>query len=78
MTQLRTGLRWGLGLLAAGGLLGMAGGAQGQALSDLPTAAPVVSLSPTPRTFGTASATAHVIGVSALDVSVETATWTPR
>jgi len=30
MTQLRTGLRWGLGLLVAVGLLGMAGGARGQ------------------------------------------------
>jgi hypothetical protein len=35
MTQLRTGLRWGVGMLAAVGLLGTAEGAWGQTLSDL-------------------------------------------
>ena len=66
MTQLRTGLRWGLGLLVAAGLLGMAGGATGQDLSDLLSkgAVQVVAPSPTPRTFGTTGLTAHVMGAS--------------
>jgi hypothetical protein len=56
MTQLRTGLRWGLGLLVAVGLLGM------------PGAAPAQGLSPRPRTFGTTSEIAHVL--SAWDFNV--------
>ena len=51
MTQLRTGLRWGLGLLVAVGLLGIAGGAHAQA-------EPVLT---GPRTFGTSATTSHTL-----------------
>jgi hypothetical protein len=50
MTQLRTGLRWGLGLLVAVGLLGMAGGA----LAQDDTVAQ-------PRTYGTAVPVVHTV-----------------
>jgi hypothetical protein len=50
MTQLRTGLRWGLGVLVAVGLLGMAGGARGQGLNP-----GSVGLGTQPRTYGTAA-----------------------
>jgi hypothetical protein len=56
MTQLRMGLRWGLGVLVAVGLLGMAGGAPGQSLSLGHEAHTVV-----PKTFGTSSATIHTL-----------------
>jgi hypothetical protein len=66
MTQLRTGLRWGLGLLVVVGLLGMPDGTWGQTLSDVLSQGEmqVVASSPTPRTFGTAGSTAHVIGAT--------------
>ena len=60
-------LRWGLGMLVAVGLLGGPGAARGQRPVDLlarTREAQVVAPSPTPRTFGTSSATAHVIGAS--------------
>jgi S-layer family protein len=56
MTQLRNGLRWGLGMLVVVGLLGIAGAARGQAGASTPV----------PRTVGT-SETAHVIGASEFD-----------
>ena len=51
MTQLRTGLRWGLGLLVAVGLLGTVGRAQAQ---DEPVLAE-------PRTFGTSAVVSHTL-----------------
>jgi hypothetical protein len=62
MRQLRIGT-WALSLLVAVGL-GMPGGAWGQALPDGPARVgevQVVAPSLTPRTFGTAGSTAHVI-----------------
>jgi hypothetical protein len=69
MTQLRTGRRWSLGLLVAVGLLGMPGRAGGEALADIAQSreVQVVAPSPTPRTCGTTSVTAHVIGASEFD-----------
>jgi hypothetical protein len=52
MTQLRTGLRWSLGLLVAVGPLGMAGGIRAQD----------GAVPPEPRTFGTTSVITHTIG----------------
>jgi hypothetical protein len=52
MTQLTLGLRWGLGLLVAAGLLGMPSGAQSQDGRDQPASA--VDDSPAPRVAGTA------------------------
>ena len=78
MTQVRTGLRWGLALLVAVALLGMAEEVPGQALTDLltqPVSAQVSAFSPTPRTFGIASETAHVIGASEFDPDSDAATW---
>ena len=63
MTRLRTGLRWGLGLLVAVGLLGMAGAARGQSGAS----------SPAPRTFGSTSETAHVIGAPEFDPVIDAA-----
>jgi hypothetical protein len=61
MTQLRTGLRWGLGLLVAVGLLGVADGAQGQEpTTQIGTraagepAGPIPEIPPGRRTFGIA------------------------
>ena len=51
MTELRAGLRWGVGLLVAVALLGMPDGARGQTLAS----------SPTPRTFGTVSVVSHTV-----------------
>jgi hypothetical protein len=65
MTQLRTGLRWGLGLLVAVGLVGMAGRAQAQD----------ETLRAEPRTFGTSATTGHTLqafaftGFEAADIS---------
>ena len=72
MTQLRTGLRWGLGLLVAVGLLGMPGGIVAQPApggvmapeATMPPGEAVPALLPPgaePRTFGTSSLVAHTI-----------------
>jgi hypothetical protein len=52
MTQLRTGLRWGLAMMMSVGLLGMSGGARGQDLN--PGSFGLVTQ---PRTYGTAAKT---------------------
>ena len=78
MAQLGTGLRSGLAMLVAVGLLGMAGGAHGQALPDVLARAgevQVVAASSTTRTFGTANLTAHVIGAAEFDPLSGGATW---
>jgi hypothetical protein len=62
---------WALSLLVAVGWLGMPGGAWGQALAERLARArevQVIAPSPTPRTFGTANLTTHVIGASEFDV----------
>ena len=62
MTQLRTGLRWGFGMLVAVGLLGMPAGTPGQELSTQIGAravgepvGPMPEIPPGRRTFGTAN-----------------------
>jgi hypothetical protein len=81
MTELRRGVRWGLGLLVAAGLLVMAGGAQGQDPSNLPGRGgdshevQMVAPSPTGRTFGTATSTAHVVGAPEFDPVNGIAGW---
>jgi S-layer homology domain len=70
-----TQLRMGLGLLVAGGLLGVAGGAWGETSPNLLARArevQVVAPSPTPRTFGPSSQTAHVIGASEFETINDT------
>jgi hypothetical protein len=55
---------WALTLLVAVGWLGTAGGAWGQSFSEWLSQerdVEVIAPSPTPRTFGTASSTAHVV-----------------
>jgi hypothetical protein len=73
--QIRT---WALSLLVAVGLFGAPGFAASQDLSnptDQAEETQVVALSPTSRTFGTATQTAHVILGSDLDPATSTATW---
>jgi hypothetical protein len=70
---------WVLSLLVAVGMgmLGTPGGVWGQNLSDLLSRgeAQVVAPSPTPRTFGTANSTAHVVGASEFDPLSNTIGW---
>src|SRR5262245_49209592 len=74
MRQYRIGT-WGLSVMALA-WLGMAGEAWGQdSLSSLtPGAVPVAAPLPSPRSFGTATATAYVIGASEFD-PINNAFW---
>jgi hypothetical protein len=56
MRSLDTGLRWGLGVLVAVGLLGMAEEARAQDLSPGSVAEPIE-----PRTFGTSATVSHTL-----------------
>jgi len=77
MNQLRIGA-WCLSVLVALGWLGMPGTGQGQTPLDLfGRAGEVQAVTPsrTPRTFGTASQTAHVISGPEFEPSTSGATW---
>jgi S-layer homology domain len=76
MTQLRTGLRWSLGLLVAVGLLGTAGDARAQEVRPVDGAGGEPSPpAPEPRTFGTSATTSHTLpafaftGATAADIA---------
>jgi hypothetical protein len=70
MTQLRTELRWGLGMLVAVGLLGIAGGAYGQGPDPGDSTSGVE-----PRTFGTATEVVLTLSAWNFTPSQATQTW---
>src|SRR5262249_29612740 len=75
MTRLRTGLRWGLGLVVAVALLGIPGGARGQDALGGTGSVPTVAVEPIDtRMFGTSSSVSHTVHAWEFDSLVSQAT----